>query len=145
MVFAKATHALLTVRVAEYLNVAAGPGPGVGGQIQNSEGGINQAGTNSKEARWCDYSGPVKDSQWNGIAIFDHPENLSHPCEWLTRDFGFMCPSVFGKEGKVLQKGEEFRLKYRVFIHSGDADKAKVEERYKEYAKAPKITLQPEY
>jgi hypothetical protein len=45
-----------------------------GGTITNSEGGVNQAGTNGKTARWVDYTNTV-DGKISGLAVFAHPEH----------------------------------------------------------------------
>ncbi|MHB8903228.1 MAG: DUF6807 family protein, partial [Thermoguttaceae bacterium] len=54
------------VRMNEAFSVAGG------GTITNSEGGVNQAGTNGKTAAWVDYSNTV-DGKASGLAILVHP------------------------------------------------------------------------
>src|SRR5438132_634779 len=53
---------ILSARVADHLRVqdlrTQQPLPRPG-RIQNSEGGLNEEGTDNRAARWCDFSGPV--------------------------------------------------------------------------------------
>lgn len=65
---------LLGVRVAKPLTVRDG-----GGQILNANGQINEEQAFAQPATWCDYSGWVDKDVWEGIAVFDHPDNFGHP------------------------------------------------------------------
>jgi len=135
--FGKSAYACLAVRVSKCLSVLYG-----GGCIKNSEGNTNEVQVNLKRAKWFDYSGPVtKDrTEWNGIAIFDHPSNINHPAYTIARDSGWMSCSSF-YEPVTIRKGEQLRLRYRVFIHSGDSETAKIDARYQEYIRPPKISM----
>ena len=74
-----------------------------GGRITNSEGGVNQKGTCSKEAHWIDYSNTVAGTT-EGLAIFSHSAN-EYPHKWLTRDYG-----TFGPRRPDAQSGKPFTL-----------------------------------
>src|SRR5262249_36151582 len=94
---------------------------------------------------WCDYSGEV-DGKLAGIAIFDHPKNPSRAA-WHSRDYGLMAANPFGRDvsgfpgrkGNTdlvkLPKGESLKLRYGIFLHSGDAKTGKVAEAYQVYSK----------
>ncbi|HOZ45251.1 MAG TPA: PmoA family protein [Candidatus Hydrogenedentes bacterium] len=112
-----------------------------------------------KPSPWCDYSGTIAGVGMRGIAVFDHPENLRYPTRWHVRDYGLCGANCFGlshftehemkKEGKeplngdyLLKAGESLTFNYRVLIHSGTAEEAKVADLYAEYAKLPKASVE---
>lgn len=119
----------LGIRVAKTMSVNDG-----GGKIVCSEGMENEEGIFWKRARWCDYSGPVTPEEWNGLALFDHPDNPNHPPHWHVRNDGWMCPSHFLKRGMRLREGESLKLRYRIFVHSGGADPQRFEGIFEEFA-----------
>lgn len=98
-------------------------------------------------AKWVDYWGPI-DGHTVGIAIFDHPDNLRHPTTWHARDYGLVTANPFGlhffSEGKldrqagrvVIEENETMHFRYRFYLHEGDAESAKIADRYREYATA---------
>lgn len=105
-----------------------------GGTITNSEGGVNQAGTNMKPARWVDYSNTV-DGRAEGLAVFSHPQN-GYPHAWLTRDYGTFGPRrVDARSGKpfTLARGETLTQRVGVLVHRGDVEAGQVAERYRKY------------
>jgi hypothetical protein len=107
-----------------------------GGTITNSEGGLNQAGTCDKEARWVDYVNTIE-GQTEGLAIFSHPDN-AQPHKWLTRDYGCFGPRrVDARGGKpfTLEKGESLSRRVGVLVHRGNVKAGKVAQRYEAYVK----------
>jgi hypothetical protein len=115
-----------------------------GGIIRNALGGKGEKECWGKASPWCDYYGNIANVGIRGIAIFDNPSNLRHPSCWHVRDYGLMAASVFGlnafTEGKAngeytLKNNESITFKYRVLVHSGDTDQAKIAEQYAAYAK----------
>lgn len=133
---------ICSVRVATEMDGNAG------GRIENSAGGIGEAETWGKPAHWCDYSGTVKGKPV-GIAVFDHPFNLRHPTTWHVRNYGLMTANPFGhsyyKSGFLedgsytIEAGDTLTFRYRLFIHSHDARRAKVAERYHDYVHPPRV------
>jgi hypothetical protein len=106
-----------------------------GGRIVNSEGGIDQKGTNGKVARWVDYSNTT-DEKDAGLAVFSHPDN-PQPHSWLTRDYGTFGPRrIDARSGKPfsLKQGESLARRVGILVHRGDAKTGRAAERYKEYA-----------
>jgi len=105
-----------------------------GGTITNSEGGINQAGTHGKEARWIDYSNTVE-GRTEGLAVFCHPDGDPSP-KWLTRDYGCFGPRrPDAQSGKrfTLRKGESLEQRVGVLVHRGDVKQGRVADRYEHY------------
>jgi hypothetical protein len=105
-----------------------------GGQITNSEGGINQKGTCSLDARWVDYSNTIA-GRTEGLAIFSHSQN-EHPHKWLTRDYGTFGPRrPDAQSGKpfTLAKGQSMDRRIGVLVHGGDVKSGAVGQRYQQY------------
>ena len=111
------------------------------GHIVNSEG-VKDGATWGKRAAWVDYFGPVQ-GETVGVAIFDHPENPRHPTWWHVRDYGLFAANPFGihdfeKKEKgagdlELKAGDNITFRYRVYIHTGDTESARVSEEFKAY------------
>lgn len=125
---------MLGVRMAKTIGVHDG-----GGQIRNSEGGVNEEACFRKPARWIDYSGPITANATEGIALFDHPKNPHHPVPFHCRNDGWMGASLtFPGELKV---GSEtpLRLRYALFVHGGAPEPAVIDEQWKAYSILPWI------
>ncbi len=101
------------------------------GRLVNSEGGIGQAGTHERPARWVDFSRTgVPDAE--GLALFSHPSN-PQPHTWLTRDYGTFGPRrEASRHGKrfTLPQGATLQTRVGVLVHRGDVTRGRVAERY---------------
>jgi hypothetical protein len=118
------------IRINQTFNVTHG-----GGTITNSTGGVNQHGTNMKEARWVDYSCTV-DGVTEGLAMFSHPKN-AHPHRWLTRDYGTFGPrreDARSGQAFTLDRGDSLTQRVGVLVHRGDAKQGEVARWYRQYA-----------
>lgn len=100
---------------------------GAGGRILTSNGERNEKEAWSKMADWCDYSGQVG-PKCVGMTIMPHPGNFRK--SWChCRDNGFMAMNPFGanaftqsdKSWVEVPAGKDFRLRYGVMVHWGDA------------------------
>ena len=120
-----------------------------GGIITNAEGKTGMAETWGKPSPWCDYSGPVEGAGTHGIAVFDNPANLRYPTTWHVRDYGLFAANCFGysfftnkeKNGDyTIKQGETLTFNYRVYVHRGGANDAKVADRYADYINPPKVS-----
>ena len=135
---------LASVRVMPSMDVKAG----LGGKIENANGGKNEDETWGKRAAWCDYTGPVNDKTV-GITAMDHPDSFRHPTYWHVRNYGLMTANPFGvshyhndpkrRGWHVLSPGESLVGIYRFYVHKGDAGEAGIGERYHDFANPPKI------
>jgi hypothetical protein len=113
------------------------------GKMLNSEGAVGEKNIWGKRASWVDYSAAVESKQL-GIAIFDNPSNPKHPTYWHARGYGLFAVNPFGehdfyndpkRDGSItIKPGESLTFRYRVLIHDGDADAAKVADSYAAYA-----------
>lgn len=127
------------IRMNPYLRIK---GPVANGQAVNSEG-VTTADIWGKRADWIDYWGTVNEHVV-GIAIFDHPSNLRHPTWWHARDYGLVSANPFGRqdfEGEQAESGDyklaaddSLTFKYRFVFHRGDAQQAKIDELFRQWA-----------
>ncbi len=135
---------IMAVRVNDFMDVDHG------GTITNSEGQVGEAEAWGQPANWCDYSGAIQDSGVFGITVFDDAGNLRHPSRWHVRNYGLMGANCFGlsyfTKGKgdlngdyTLTNGESMTFRYRTYVHSGNVKKAKVADRYADYATPPTV------
>lgn len=154
----RATHGAVTlgdteegtmaVRINEAVRVTHGKGKDKRagtGFLVNSAGdrGIPVWG---KRAAWCDAHGPLPDGRIIGIAILDHPQNVSHPTWWHSRDYGLLSANPFGKhdfEGlknqpdagaRIIPAGGELVFRYRLVFHRGDEKTARIADLFAAYA-----------
>jgi hypothetical protein len=97
-----------------------------------------------KEADWCDISGQVNGKTY-GVAILDHPSNPL-PARWHARRYGLVGAnnigaSEFNKNDPhsytpfSIEPGKPATFKYRVVVHRGGAQEAKIAEKYNEFAR----------
>jgi hypothetical protein len=133
---------MFAIRVAQWLTEKAGA------RYLNSNGDQLEEGVWGKRAEWVRLQGE-KDGKKYGIVIFNHPKSTNSPTWWHARGYG--CFSVnplgqldFEKAHKaadpkpynlVIKKGQKAPFIYRVLLYEGDADKARVESLYRDYAK----------
>lgn len=80
---------------------------------------------------WVDYSGPVGDG-WNGIALFDHPCNIGYPRQPGAKEYGSMSVGREYPQDDV-HRGGAVELRYRAYIHNGDAEQGRVEHAWHDY------------
>ena len=140
--FGDTKEGTFAVRIAESMRLKQPKAPGAG-HIVNSEG-LRDDKVWGTKAKWVDMSGPIGGKTY-GIAIFDHPSNLRHPTRWHARDYGLFAANPFcevemdksqpkGAGDYVLKAGQSITFKYRVLIHTGEADAAEIGKRFSEYA-----------
>lgn len=128
----KTNHSLFSARIDPDLTVENG------GTMVNSEGQSAQSGTFGSKASWIDCYGSRK-GVIEGIAILQHPDNKWYPSQWFTRDYGFMSPTPMywpeDNTATTLKKGEIIKLRYRVLLHGGDSNSAKIADKFEQYRK----------
>lgn len=88
------------------------------------------------DSPWVDvsYATTPGSSLFSGVAIFQHPSNPGYPHPgWILRHYGFLGQSWPHSKEHVMPPGASFTLRYRVFIHRGNAKTAEVEKAFLEY------------
>lgn len=121
------------------------------GVITNALGGKGEKECWGKPSPWCDYAGEIEGAGVRGVAVLDHPRNLRHPSRWHVRNYGLMAANCFGlsyftknEEKKLngdytLPDGMSVDFDYRVIVHSGDVEEARIAQRYADYATPPAV------
>jgi hypothetical protein len=103
-----------------------------------SAGHLTEDGVQVKSP-WADYSGKFGSGDAvSGVAIFDHPQNPVHPTTWLLRYYGAVNPTWPALETARLEPGKPLTLRYRLWIHRGDASAGKVAETWAAWAPSAK-------
>lgn len=142
LVFGDTKEGTMALRVRPELNTKTSKGgPLATGHYVNAAGD-RDAAVWGKPAAWVDLSGEVEGKPV-GIACFDHPDNLRHPSCWHARDYGLFAANPFGlhdftkapkNAGRFeLPEGQTLTLRHRWIFHEGDAEAAKLAERYEEW------------
>ncbi len=126
----KTNHSLFSARMAADLAVTGG------GTMINAEGLKSEKETFGRPSAWIDYYGP-RGSHIEGLAIMQHPSNKWYPSPWFTRDYGFMSPTqmYWPPDGESISfpKGMALTFRYRVLVHAGTCQEAKIAEEFEQY------------
>jgi hypothetical protein len=128
----KTPFGLLGVRMAKTVGVNDG-----GGEIRNSEGGVNEEQVLWKRAKWVDYSGPIAAGAVEGVTLMDHPSNPNHPTFFHVRNDGWMGASLTHDAPRVIEPGNPLLLRYGLYIHAGAPTPDQVTKRWDEFSKLP--------
>ena len=137
VVFAKdikmAKEGAFAARVAKELSFAKGDAPEM---ILDAKGDRGEKAARANGSPWVDYSGEVE-SKKVGIAIMNHPASWRYPSDWHVRAYGLFAANPWIIKGEnSLAKGESLTLKWRVYVHGGDAAAGKVADVFAGYANA---------
>ncbi len=126
----KTNHSLFSARMAADLSVKNG------GTMINAEGAKGEKDTFGKPSPWMDYYGK-RGEYCEGLTILQHSSNPWYPSPWFTRDYGFISPTPMywpqNGEETFMKKGETLLLRYRVLVHGGTTDEAKIGELFEIY------------
>ncbi|MEN6560242.1 MAG: DUF6807 family protein [Acidobacteriota bacterium] len=106
------------------------------GAAMTTDQGPLAADSTGQPFRWADLSAPGD----RGIAIFVSPRHPGFPLPWLVRNSyaGILNPCWPGLTGTSLAADVPVCLRYRVYVHRGDARSGRVAEAYAAYAAAEK-------
>ena len=100
------------------------------GAVMTTDKGPLEKDVTNVPYRWADISTPER-----GVAVFVSPDHPGFPIPWLIRNSyaGVLNPSWPGNDTTILQPGSPVSLRYRVYIHRGDAVSGKVTQAYSDY------------
>lgn len=101
----------------------------------NSEDEANMT-LHGKPAKWVNTTGKTSSGKEAALTILDHPSNMRHPSPWyIAKDMPYFSPAIIFNEPFTLKKGESFKLKYRVLVHSNPLNKEQIEKEWKKFSK----------
>lgn len=116
------------------VRVAAGLTGKGGGRMIDAKGHVGEPAIRKDNAPWVDYSGVV-DGKKVGIAVMAHPKSFRAPTHWQVRAYGLFAANPFIISGEHrMKKGEAITLRYRIYVHGGDAEAGNVAETFAGYA-----------
>jgi hypothetical protein len=120
------------------------------GRIRSANGEITEAEAWGQKAAWVDYAGALGGKPV-GVAILDHPRAFRFPTNWHVRDYGLFAAnpmalrdyqSGFSDDGThVVMEGDHVSFRYRVILHEGDADQARLAARWVDFAHPPRVLV----
>lgn len=86
---------------------------------------------------WADVSFHlVPDGPIAGAAIFQHPDNPGYPHHgWIMRKYALLGAAWPHVDPHAIEPGDTLELKYRLYIHRGDAESAEVAVAFADYIK----------
>jgi hypothetical protein len=99
-----------------------------------TQAGHESSDSDLRKYSWADLSAQFGgQDQYSGAAIFQHPYNPDFPAGWCLRYYGFLGVAWPGIEVVTLNPGETIDLRFRIWIHEGDAAQGRVEQAYTVY------------
>lgn len=104
--------------------------------------GLEEKDSDLENLTWADQSARFGGNDYfSGAAIFQNKNNIDFPAGWCLRYYGFLGVAWPGVDPLELEPGESVTLKFRVWIHRGNAEDGRVEDAYEVYSKPPTITM----
>lgn len=100
------------------------------GAALTTDQGFQEKDSTNVPYRWADLS-----TKQLGVAIFVSPYHPDFPTTWLIRNSyaGILNASWPGIKLTVLQEGEPITMRYRLYVHRGDASIGLVRQAYQRY------------
>lgn len=109
-------------------------------RMENDKGLIQSGSLNHVVAKWVDWTGKFPGTDGNrlphrsGATLMVHPSHPAYPPEWIVRAYGPVGLAYPGLQMIELPKDKPLHLRYRFWVHRGDATVGKVPEAYRAYA-----------
>ncbi len=110
----------------------------------------NKEDGNGTRARWCDVNGISTDGT-AGVLFITHPSNYNYPepiriwpvgtNEGKENVFFNFNPAM--DRDWVLHPGNDYQLKYRMYVYDGKIDKIKSEKMWQDFAYPPIVSVKP--
>ena len=91
----------------------------------------------SEPQAWVDFTADFNgDGNITGEAILCHPDTPGYPQGWTIRNSGSCQNPVWpGNKPVLLSKDDPITLRYRLVLHKGNTQKAKIAELFEQYSK----------
>jgi hypothetical protein len=150
--YGRAIDVLLTLKALEPMDLSGRKEKGYSGfglrygprqtTIITTPQGVEAADSDLRPLPWADETGNFGGSALlSGAAIFQHTSNPRFPAGWCLRHYGFLGVSWPGVEVIHLEPGQSLTLRFRVWVHNGDAKEGKVQEAYELFAEPPSLSV----
>ncbi len=150
--YGRAIDVLLTLKALEPIDLSGRKEKGYSGfglrygprqtTIITTPQGKEAADSDLKPLPWADETGNFGGTaNLSGAAIFQHASNPRFPAGWCLRHYGFIGVSWPGVEIIHLEPGQTLTLRFRVWVHDGNAQQGKVQEAYDLFAKPPSLSI----
>jgi hypothetical protein len=128
-----AKEGAFAVRVAKELSAVKSDAPEI---ILDAKGDRGEKAARANASPWVDYSGDIEGKKV-GISVMNHPSSWRYPSDWHVRAYGLFAANPWIQKGEsTLAKGESMTLRWRVYVHGGDAAAGKVADVFAGYANA---------
>ena len=99
-----------------------------------TDSGPHPKDSDKKPFKWVDLSARFAGrSRMSGIAVLAHPDHPGFPPPWTLRHYGDLNAAWPGLQPFTLERGKPLRLKYRLWIHRGDAAVGRVAKAWRTY------------
>jgi len=107
----------------------------VNGKTVTKPDGQTVVSSNEERLPWADLSAEFgAPGKVSGAAVFIDASNPGFPNGWCLRDYGILGVDWPGLTPTTLEPGTPVTLKYRVWVHRGDAKAGRVAEAYQAFA-----------
>jgi len=113
------------------------------GPVVTTSGGVQPQDSDHQPFTWADESGRFAGAeQMAGVALFPDPGNPGAPNGWCLRHYGYIGVGWPGLGSYTLQAGRPLVLRYRVWVHRGDAEQGQVAHAYAAFAQPPVVAVE---
>jgi len=104
--------------------------------------GVQEKDNNMLKFPWADISAMFgKQNKYSGISVFQNKQNIYFPEDYGLRHYGLLNPHFPGLKPFTLNPGKPVSVKYRVWLHRGDAVEGKVISAYTMYGNPPEVKI----
>jgi hypothetical protein len=91
---------------------------------------------------WADQSGRFgSTARVSGVTVMQHPENPDYPAGWCLRYYGFLGVSWPGEQVVIIKPQQRLTLRFRIWVHRGDAESGGVREVFSAFADPPGVEV----
>ena len=113
--------------------------------VLTTDAGRQDEDSNLQPSPWADLSARFGGRQEpSGAAIFIDAANPGFPNGWCLRHYGFLGVDWPGLDTVTIQPGEPVHMRYRVWVHRGDAQAGRCSAAYASFANPPHVAVEPE-
>jgi hypothetical protein len=103
--------------------------------------GLQPKDLNLTRLAWADLTARFENTpRPSGVAILVDRRHPGFPPTWITRHYGFLGVGWPGVEPRTFEPGDPVTCRYRIVIHRGVADPARLRRAYEEFCSSPPVS-----